>query len=147
MAATMATPEMLPVCRHVDDVLIENLTVRVDMSTRMLSKVGGDNRRVSKANKFEASEAVKMIFIVWQVVSKIDSKGLCSLHLPNGGFKVTHGCSTTSLQLSSLALFLCLREAPLLALCRIVRFYLILRGDPGDMRGGINITNEWRTVW
>ena len=35
VATTMATPEMLTVWIHVDDVLIKNLAVRVAMSTRM----------------------------------------------------------------------------------------------------------------
>ena len=82
-----------------------------------------------------------MIRIVWQGVSKIDKKGLCYLHGTNGGFKVTDGCSTPTFQLLSLVLFLCLREAPLLAMRRMVRLYLILGGGPGDMRVGINSTN------
>ena len=88
-----------------------------------------------------------MICRVWQGVCKIDRKDLCSLHQPNGGFKVTHGCLTPTFQLSSLVLCLCLHEAPLLALRRMVRLYLILGVGPGDTIGGINSTNGWITVW
>ena len=61
VATTMATPEMLPVWRHVDDVLILNLAVRVAMSTRMPPKVGGDERWGSKPKKYEVAEVTKMI--------------------------------------------------------------------------------------
>ena len=140
-------PEMLPIWRHLDDVLITNLAVRVPISTRISSKGGEDERWGSKNKKYEVAEVTKMICIVWQVVSKIDRKSLCSWHQPNGGLKVTHGCSTPTLQLSSLVLCLRLREAPLLALRRMIRLYLISGGGPGDMRGGINSTNIFRIVW
>ena len=126
---TMLTLEIMPVWKHVDDVLIAKLSVRLVMSTKMPSKGGGDERWVSKPNISEVYDATKIICRVWQVVSKIDRKGLCSLHRPNGGFKVTHGCSTPTLQLSSLVLCLCLREAPLLEICRMVCLYLILVGN------------------
>ena len=83
LATTMVTLEMLPVWRHVDDVCIANLSVRVAMSTRMPSKGGVDEIWVSKPKKFEVAEATKTIHRVWQGVSKIDRKGLCSLHRPN----------------------------------------------------------------
>ena len=57
-----------------------------------------------------------------------------------------HGCSTSTLKLLSLVIFFRLREAPLLALRHMVHLYLISGGGPGDIRGGINITNLWRTV-
>ena len=143
----MVTPEMMHVYKHVDDVLIANLAVRVAISTRISSKGGGNERWGSKPKKSEVAEATKMIRIFWQSVSKIDRKGLCSLHFPNGGFKVTYGCSTPTLQLFLLVLYLCLRESPPLAICRIVRLYLISGGGPGDMRGGINNNNGYITVW
>ena len=71
---------MMPVWRHIDDVLIANLAVRVAMSTRMLSKGGLDERWVSKPKKSEVAVATKIISRVCQGVSKIDKKGLCSLH-------------------------------------------------------------------
>ena len=80
-------------------------------------------------------------------MSKIDRKGFCSLHQPNGGFKVTHGCSTPTFQLLSLVLLLRLHESPLLELCRMVLLYLISGGGPSDTRGGINRTNGRRTAW
>ena len=89
----------------------------------------------------------KKIRRVWQGVSNIDRKILFSLHQPNGGFKVTHGCSTPTLKLLPLVHFLCLREAPLLALYCMVRLYLISGGGPVDMRGGVNSTIVWRTEW
>ena len=79
VATTMATPEMLPMWRHVEDVLIANMLVRVAISTSRPSKGGRDERWGSKSKKFEFSEATKMIRRVWQGVSKIDRKGLCSL--------------------------------------------------------------------
>ena len=138
---------MLHVWRHVYDVLIANLAVRVAMSTGIMSKGGGDDRWGSKPKKYSVAEASKMICRVLQDVYKIDRKGLYSLPLPNGGFKVTHGCSTPNLQLSTLVLCLCQREAPLLALHHMVCLYLISGRGPGDMRGGINSTNRWRTMW
>ena len=83
MATNMSTPEILSVWIHVDDVLIAKLSVRVAMSTRMPSKGGVDEIWVSKPKKFEVAEATKTIHRVWQGVSKIDRKGLCSLHRPN----------------------------------------------------------------
>ena len=80
VATTMATPEILPIWQYVDDVLIGNLAVRVEISTRMPSKGGGDERWGSKPHKSDVAEATKMICRVWQGVSKIDRKGLCSLH-------------------------------------------------------------------
>ena len=61
LAKTMATPEMLPVWQHMDDVLIAKLAVRVAMSTRIPSKGGRDEIWVSKPNKSEVAEATKMI--------------------------------------------------------------------------------------
>ena len=94
----METPEILPVWRHVDAVLIKKLTVRVTMTTRIPSKGGGDKRWGSKPKKSEVSEATNIIYRVWQVVSKIDRKGICSLHRQNDGFKVTHGYLNPTLQ-------------------------------------------------
>ena len=71
---------MLPVWRHVDDMLITKLAVRVDISTRIPSKGGRDERWRSKPKKSEVAEATKTIHRVWKVVSKIYRKGLCSLH-------------------------------------------------------------------
>ena len=51
VATTMATPEILPVWKHVDDVLIENLSVRVAMPTRMTYKGGRDEIWGSKPNR------------------------------------------------------------------------------------------------
>ena len=85
-----------------DDALIAKLAVRVAMSTRMRPKGGRDETWGSKPKKYEVAEATRMISRVWQGVSKINRKGLCSLHWPNGGFKATHGCSTPTLQLSYL---------------------------------------------
>ena len=146
VATTMVTPEMLPIWRHVNDDLITKLELKVAISERMTSKSGGDERWGSKPKKDEVSEATKMIRRFWQGVSKIDRKGLCSLHRPNGGFKVTHGCSTPTLKLSSLVLCLHLCEASLLALRPMVRLYLISGRGPGHMKGGINSTNRWRTL-
>ena len=42
VSTTMATPEILPVWLHVDGMIIAKLAVRLVMSTRMLSKDGGD---------------------------------------------------------------------------------------------------------
>ena len=117
-----------------DNVLMAKLEVRVVKSTRVPSKGGRDEIWGSKPKKSEVAKGTKMIPRVWQGVSKIDRKGLCSLHQPNGGLKVTHGCSAPTLHLSSMVLFLCLREAPLLALRRMVRLYSVLGGVPGDMR-------------
>ena len=61
VATTMVTPEMLPVWRHVDDVLITNLSVRVTMSTRGVLMGGGNERWGSKSKKSEVDEATKMI--------------------------------------------------------------------------------------
>ena len=80
VATTMATPEMMTTWRDVDDELIVKLTVRVEMSTRMPLKGGGDERLGSKPKKIVVAEATKMIHRVWQGVFKIDRKGLCSLH-------------------------------------------------------------------
>ena len=104
VATTMAMPEMLPVWQHMDNVIIVKLEVRVAMSTRMPLKGGGDEIWGSKPKKSEVAEATKMISKVWQGVYKIYRKGLCSLHQPNGGFKVTHDCLTTTLKLLSLVL-------------------------------------------
>ena len=68
VATNIATPEMLPDWRHMNDVLIAKLVVRVAMSTMMPSKGGGDERWGSKLNKSEVSEATKMICRVWQGV-------------------------------------------------------------------------------
>ena len=65
VATTLATPEMLPVWKHVDDVLIAKLAVRVETSTRIPSKGGGDERWGSKPNKSEVAEATKIIHRVW----------------------------------------------------------------------------------
>ena len=83
---------MLPIWRHMDDVLITKLAVRMATSTRMPSKGGGYEIWLSKRKKSDVAEATKMIRRVGQGVSKIDRKGICSLHHPNGGFKLTHGC-------------------------------------------------------
>ena len=61
VATTTAMLEMLPVWRHVDDVIIANLEVRVEMSTRMPQKGGRDERWGSKPKKSEVVEATKMI--------------------------------------------------------------------------------------
>ena len=92
VATTMATPEMLPVWRHMDYVLIANLAGRVEILTRMLSKGCGDEILGPKPKKSKDAEVTNIIHRVWQGVSKIDKKGLCSLYRPNGSFKVTHGC-------------------------------------------------------
>ena len=42
VAATMVTPEILPVWKHVDGVIIAKMELRVAMSTRMLYLGGGD---------------------------------------------------------------------------------------------------------
>ena len=63
MATTTSPPEMLPVCPHVDDVLITKLAVRLEISKRMLSKGGGDERWGSKPNKYEVDKATNMICI------------------------------------------------------------------------------------
>ena len=65
MNTAMATLEMLPVWKHVDDVLIANIAVRVAMSTRMPSNGGGYERWGSKTNKSEVSKATKTIWRVW----------------------------------------------------------------------------------
>ena len=57
----MATPEMLPIWVHVDDMLIVKLSVRVAISTRMPLKGGGDKRWGSKSKKSEVAEVTKMI--------------------------------------------------------------------------------------
>ena len=44
VATTMVTPEILPVWKHMDDVLIVKLSVRVAMSTRIPSKGGRDEK-------------------------------------------------------------------------------------------------------
>ena len=62
---TMATPEMMLVWRHVDDVLIAKLAVRVTIPTRILLKCGRDERQGSKPKKYEVSGATKMSFTVW----------------------------------------------------------------------------------
>ena len=80
MANTMLTPEMLPVWLHMDDVPIANLAVRVSKSTNMPSKGCGDKIRGSKPKKSEVAKEIKMIRRVCQGVSKIDRKGLYSLH-------------------------------------------------------------------
>ena len=80
VATTMVTLEMLNVWRHVDDVLIAKLTFRVAMSKSMPLKGGGDERWGSKPKKSEVAKATKIICRVWQGVSKIYRKGLCSLH-------------------------------------------------------------------
>ena len=67
---------MLPNWQHMDDVLIAKLEVRVKMSTRTLSKGGGDEKWGSKPKKSEVAEATKMICRVCLGVSKIDRKGL-----------------------------------------------------------------------
>ena len=125
VATTMARLEILPFWQHMDDLLIANLAVRVVISTRIPSKGGGDERWGSKPKKYEVAEATKMIRGVCQGVSKNDRKGIFSLHQPNGGLKVTHGGSTPTLQLLSLIICLCLREATFLALHRMVQLYLI----------------------
>ena len=61
VATTMVMPEMQPVWRHVDDVFIANMAVRVAMSTMILSKDGKDERWVSKYNKYKVAKAIKMI--------------------------------------------------------------------------------------
>ena len=80
VATAMAMLEMLPVWRHMNDVLIANLKVRLEMSTRTTLKGGGDEIWGSKPMKTEVSKTTKIICRVWQAVSKIDSKGICSLH-------------------------------------------------------------------
>ena len=42
VAKNMVTPEMLPDLRHMNDVLISNLVVRIEISTRITLKGGGD---------------------------------------------------------------------------------------------------------
>ena len=64
VATTMATLEMLPVRKHVDDVIIENMAMRVTISTRTPPKGGGDERWVSKPKKSEVSEATNMMLWV-----------------------------------------------------------------------------------
>ena len=61
VATTMATSEMLPIWRHVDDVLIAKLSVRAAMSTRGVLMGGVDERWGSKPKKSEVAEATKMI--------------------------------------------------------------------------------------
>ena len=62
---TTATTEMMPVWRHVDDVLIKNLEVRVAISTRIPSKGDGYERWGSKPNKSKVAEATKISCRVW----------------------------------------------------------------------------------
>ena len=57
VATTMATPEILPVWRHMDDVLIANMAVRVAISTRMPSKGDGYEIWGSKPKKYMAGAA------------------------------------------------------------------------------------------
>ena len=76
VATTLATPEMLPVWKHVDDVLIAKLAVRMATSTTMQPKGGGYEIWLSKRKKSDVAEANKMIRRVGQGVSKIDRKGL-----------------------------------------------------------------------
>ena len=77
VSTTMVMPKILPVWRHMYDVLIAKLAVRVAMSTSMPSKGGGYDRWGYKPKKYEVSEATKMIRRVWQGVYKIDRKGIC----------------------------------------------------------------------
>ena len=69
MSKTLVTLEILPLWKHVDDLLIKNLEVRVVISTRMPSKGSGDEIWGSKPKKSEVAEATNMIRIVWQGVS------------------------------------------------------------------------------
>ena len=55
VATTMAMPKILTVWRHVGDVIIVDMAVRVAMSTRMPSKGGGDEIWGSKPKKSEVS--------------------------------------------------------------------------------------------
>ena len=65
VATTLATPEMLPVWKQMDGVLIAKLAVRVETSTRIPSKGGGDEKWGSKPKKSEVSKATKIIRRVW----------------------------------------------------------------------------------
>ena len=77
VSTTMVMPKILPAWRHMYDVLIAKLAVRVAMSTSMPPKGGGYDRWGYKPKKYEVSEATKMIRRVWQGVYKIDRKGIC----------------------------------------------------------------------